>query len=124
RVRSVMTPDRCSNAAVERIRYFLGHYGETPAPVDPGVADRVLSRPGIDELRKLEPLHLDRARLRPGISDEELLLRLTMPEEQVDAIVPREPRSPVATLLREIAGRSTVQELRVEVGDRVVEWRR
>jgi oxaloacetate decarboxylase (Na+ extruding) subunit alpha len=123
-VRNVIDAERWTNVSVETIRYFLGHYGETPAPVDPGVADRVLSRPGVDELRTLEPLHVDRSRFRPGISDEELLLRLTMPEEQVDAIVPREPRSPVATLLREVSGRPAVQELRVETGERVVEWRR
>jgi oxaloacetate decarboxylase alpha subunit len=123
-VRNVMDGERWSNVSVETIRYFLGHYGETPAPVDPEIADRVLARPGVDELRDLEPLHVDRSRFRPGISDEELLLRLTMPDEQVDAALGREPRSPVATLLREVAGRRSVQELRVKTGDRVVEWRR
>ena len=41
----------------------------------------------------LEPLHLEGARERFGtrISDEELLLRLTMPEEQVDASARRPP---------------------------------
>ena len=87
-VRNVIDGERWSNVSDETVRYFLGHYGEPAAPVDPDVAERVLSRPRAEELRDLEPLHLEGARERFGtrISDEELLLRLTMPEEQVDAM--------------------------------------
>jgi len=134
-LRNVVDPERWSNVSVETIRYFLGHYGDPSAPVDPDIADRVLSRPGVDELRHLEPIHLEGARARFGkrISDEELLLRLTMPEEQVDAMVAGRrtapavpsPASNAATrLLREVARREPVQHIRVETGDRVVEWRR
>jgi oxaloacetate decarboxylase (Na+ extruding) subunit alpha len=96
----------------------------------------VLSRAGVEELRKLEPVHLEGARERfgRGISDEELLLRLTMPEEQVDAMLASPPASgrvarpdsryPVATLLREVEKRKSVTHLRVQKGDDVVEWRR
>ena len=134
-LRNVVDPERWSNVSVETIRYFLGHYGDPSAPVDPDIADRVLSRPGVEELRHLEPIHLEGARARFGkrISDEELLLRLTMPEEQVDAMVagrataappPGSVGSPSARLLREVARREPVQHIRVETGDRVVEWRR
>ena len=98
----------------------------------------MLSRPRTEELRHLEPLHLEGARERFGsrISDEELLLRLTMPEEQVDAIglgppaaatAPRATSSngsPVATLLREVAERKAIRYLRVQASDELVEWRR
>src|SRR5205823_7172224 len=109
-VRNVIDAERWSNVSVETARYFLGHYGDPAAAPDPEIAERVLSRPGVDELRTLEPVQLDRARFRPGISDEELLLRLTMPEEQVDAVFPPQPRSPVARLLREVTARESVQE--------------
>jgi oxaloacetate decarboxylase alpha subunit len=83
-------------------------------------------------------LHLEgaRASFGRGISDEELLLRLTMPAEQVDAIGTSAPvtagngpavrngRHPVVTLLREVAKRPTVTELRVRKEDELVEWRR
>ena len=94
-VRNVIDGERWANVSVETIRYFLGHYGEPAAPVAADVAERVLSRAGVEELRKLEPVHLEGARERfgRGISDEELLLRLTMPEEQVDAIVASPPAS-------------------------------
>jgi oxaloacetate decarboxylase alpha subunit len=129
-LRNVVDTERWSNVSVETIRYFLGHYGDPAAPLDPDVAERVLSRPGVDELRHLEPLHLEDFRKRFGtrISDEELLLRATMAEEQVDAMVAAGPSAPathpVATLLREVARRKTVVSLHVETGDRVVEWHR
>jgi len=43
-LRNVVDAERWSNVSVETIRYFLGHYGEPSAPVDPAIADRVLSR--------------------------------------------------------------------------------
>jgi oxaloacetate decarboxylase alpha subunit len=126
-VRNVMDGERWRNVPDEIIRYFLGHYGEPAAPWSAEVAERVLSRPRTEALRDLEPIQLEGARRRFGqISDEELLLRLTMPEEQVDAVVasPGAARSPVATLLREVAKRESVSHVRVAAGDRTVEWHR
>ena len=133
-LRNVVDAERWSNVSVETIRYFLGHYGESAAPVDPEVAERVLSRPGVNELRDLEPLHLEDFRKQFGtrMSDEELLLRATMAEEQVDAMVaargstapPRPQHHPVTRLLREVARRNSVVSLHVRTDDRVVEWHR
>jgi oxaloacetate decarboxylase alpha subunit len=132
-LRNVVDEERWSNVSVETIRYFLGHYGDPAAPVDPDVAERVLSRPGVEELRDLEPLHLEDFRKKFGtrMSDEELLLRATMAEEQVDAMVaarskaPARPQHhPVTTLLREVAKRNSVVSLHVQTPDRVVEWHR
>jgi oxaloacetate decarboxylase alpha subunit len=137
-VRNVIDGERWSNVSDETIRYFLGHYGEPAAPVAPDVADRVLSRPRTEELRGLEPLHLEGARKRFGrrISDEELLLRLTMPGEQVDAMLASQPtaagsrpaagpkRHPLVTLLQEVAERRAVRHLQVQAGDELVVWRR
>jgi oxaloacetate decarboxylase alpha subunit len=131
-VRNVIDGERWSNVSDETVRYFLGHYGDPAAPVAPDVADRILSRPRAEELRDLEPLQLDRGRFAAGISDEELLLRLTMPEDQVDAIVsppaPRRParagRDPLVTLLYEVEKRKSIRHLRVQKGDELVVWRR
>src|SRR5205814_10003217 len=70
--RNVIDGQRWANVSDETVRYFLGHYGEPAAPVDPDAAERVLSRPRAEELRGLEPLHLEGARQRLGrrISDE------------------------------------------------------
>ena len=83
---------------------------------------------------------LEGARARFGrISDEELLLRLTMPQEQVDAIGVPDPspapsrtasvlerpvRSATVRLLDEVARRPAITHLRVETDDELVEWRR
>ncbi len=85
--------ERYADVPDEIVRYFLGHFGAPPAPPDPGVADRVLSLPRASELRHVEPLALEgaRARFGAGISDEELLLRMTMPAEQVDAMLAGAP---------------------------------
>jgi oxaloacetate decarboxylase (Na+ extruding) subunit alpha len=108
---------------------------------DADIAERVLARQRTDALRVLEPVGLDGARSRFGrtISDEELLLRLTMPAEQVDSIGASEParaasrrvsasehpeHHPVVTLLDEVARRAAITHLRVETGDELVEWRR
>jgi oxaloacetate decarboxylase alpha subunit len=131
--RNVLDGERWANVSDETMRYFLGHYGDPAAPVDPDVADKVLSRPRAEDLRRLEPLHLDRSKFGSGISDEELLLRLTMPEEQVDAALTAKPgprrsgrpgRDPVVTLLQEVAKRKDIRQLRVQKGDDLVVWRR
>ena len=128
-VMNVMDRERYTTIPDDVIVYFLGHFGTPPAPPDPEVADRVLSLPLAEELRALEPLSLDGARERFGtrISDEELLLRLTMPAEQVDAMVagsrgerPRPPR-PAATRSSGCStrsrGRPSIGYLRLEKDD-------
>jgi oxaloacetate decarboxylase (Na+ extruding) subunit alpha len=130
--RNVIDGERWANVSDETIRYFLGHYGEAAAPFSPEIADRVLSLRRAGELRQLEPIHVDRARFRTGISDEELLLRLVMPAEQVDAMrtvgdsapAVRSGRHPVVRLLREVARREDVTHLTVAAGDDRIEWRR
>jgi len=136
-VQNVIAGERWTNVSDEMVRYFLGHFYEPAAPVDPEVADHVLSLPKADGLRGLEPLTLEGARGRFGarISDEELLLRLTMPAEQVDAMVAERGRAPappaarpgrdaLVTLLRELARREGISYLRLEKDDDVVVWRR
>jgi oxaloacetate decarboxylase alpha subunit len=136
-VRNVIDEERWTTVSDETVRYFLGHYGEPAAPFDPDVADRVLSLPRAATLRDAEPVSLDGARERFGrrISDEELLLRLTMPEEQVDAMQAAPPltaqgpsvargRNPLVHLLREVERRRSVSYLRFENEDELVVWRR
>jgi oxaloacetate decarboxylase alpha subunit len=134
--RNVIDPERWANVSDETVRYFLGHYGDPVAPLDPDVSERVLSRPGVDKLRQLEPLSLEGARQRFGnrISEEELLLRLTMPAEQVGAMVAarghapapaaRPGRAPLVTLLQELARRPAISRLALRKDGETVVWRR
>jgi len=136
--RNVVDAERWTTVSDETVRYFLGHYGEFPAPPDPDIADKVLSLPKAEGLRDAQPVSLEGARQRfgAGISDEELLLRLTMAEDQVDAMraappiaerttpVPVAGRHPLVRLLREVERRRSISYLRVQKGDDLVEWRR
>jgi oxaloacetate decarboxylase (Na+ extruding) subunit alpha len=136
-VMNVISGERWRDVSDEMVRYFLGHFYEPAAPVDPDVRDRVLSQPRVEELRRLEPLGLEGARQRFGerMSEEEMLLRLTMPAEQVDAMVEargkerpsplaRPGHDPLVRLLQELAKRSEIRYLRLEKGDDLVVWRR
>jgi oxaloacetate decarboxylase alpha subunit len=135
--RNVIDDERWAAVSDETVRYFLGHYGEPPASVDPDIAERVLARPQARQLGDLKPLRLDGAHQRFGrrISEEELLLRLTMPAEQVDAMIAarghpaplpaaRPGRAPLIDLLRELSQRPSITHFSlVKDGDTVV-WRR
>ncbi|MEA2381982.1 MAG: oxaloacetate decarboxylase (Na+ extruding) subunit alpha [Solirubrobacteraceae bacterium] len=138
-VMNVMGGERYATIPDDVIVYFLGHFGSPPAPPDPDVADRVLSLPQAAKLRAVEPLSMEgaRARFGAGKSEEELLLRLTMPAEQVDAMIatsrgerrapqfaPTRPRDPLVRLLSEVSRRPAITYLRLEKGDDVVEYRR
>jgi oxaloacetate decarboxylase alpha subunit len=136
--RNVIDPERWLTVSDETVRYFLGHYGAFAAPPDPDVSDRVLSLPKVDALRDARPVGLEGARARFGrrISDEELLLRLTMPQEQVDAMRAAPPiaeqpapphasgRAPVVRLLHELERRRELSYVRVQKADDLVVWRR
>ena len=137
--RNVIDRERWANVSDETVRYFLGHYGESPAPVDPEIAERGAVAPaGEQAARPAADQPRGRARaVRPRISEEELLLRLTMPEEQVDAMVegrgrdaraarraPTGRAAQLVTLLHELARRPAISELTlIQDGDTVV-WRR
>jgi len=135
--RNVIDGERWRNVSDETVRYFLGHYGDPPAPVDEQIAERVLANPAVARLRDLEPITLEGARERFGarISDEELLLRLTLPEEQVDAMVAgrgrdapapaaRPGRAPLVTLLGELAKRPAITHFSLVKDAETVLWRR
>ncbi|MBX5475000.1 MAG: biotin carboxyl carrier protein [Thermoleophilia bacterium] len=87
---NVTTGRRYSQVPDEVVKYVLGQYGPPPGEIDPEVAAKVLASPKAEKLRRVEHrLDLAEARARYGdrISDELLLLRMTLPAEQVDAML-------------------------------------
>jgi oxaloacetate decarboxylase alpha subunit len=87
---NVTTGKRYSQIPDEVVKYVLGQYGPPPGELDPDVAATVLASPRAEQFRAEEHrLDLAEARARYGesISDELLLLRMMLPEEQVDAML-------------------------------------
>jgi oxaloacetate decarboxylase alpha subunit len=122
---NVIGAERYQNVSDQAIRYVLGRFGRPTAPVDPGVADRILSRPRARELMAEPPPPAPaelRRRFPAGISDEEFLLRATMPAGEVDAMLAAGPARrhynpdlrPVLGLLAGLARRPHVSGLVVD----------
>jgi oxaloacetate decarboxylase (Na+ extruding) subunit alpha len=120
---NVIGEERYANVPDQVIRYAMGSFGRPTAPIAPDVLDRILDRPRARELAA-EPPPPSPAELRsrwPGVSDEELLLRAHMPEEQVDAMLAAGPAArhfnpalaPVLSLVGELGSRPTVHDLAV-----------
>jgi oxaloacetate decarboxylase alpha subunit len=93
--------------------------------MDEEVKDRILAQRRAKEIQKEpEPLPPEERRKEfpAGISDEEFLLRATMPEQQVDAMLASGSPArhynpdlvPVMELLRELRSRPKVAQLLVE----------
>ncbi len=129
-VLNVLLSERYKVATEEGIRYVLGHYGKTPAPVDPNVLDKMANLPEARELLDWEQPQpsiedLRKEIGRPGISDDELLLRILFPEEHVEATISAGPiqrdyprgDKPVMALIKEFTRRKNTHYIEVQKGD-------
>jgi oxaloacetate decarboxylase alpha subunit len=119
----------------ELIRYAIGRFGKPNVPIDPWAMDRIESAPRTRELRaEPAPAPLDELRRRIGarLSDEEFLLRATMPAAQVDDMQAAGPAprhydpsaKPVMELIRNLAARRDVWRVSVEKSGFRLELRR
>jgi oxaloacetate decarboxylase alpha subunit len=86
--------DRYTNVSDQIIRYVQGGFGRPAGAIDQNIMDKILSLPRSKELAE-EPAPRTPSELRKifgkAISDEELLLRATMPNELVDAMIAKGP---------------------------------
>ncbi len=109
----------------EIIRYAIGRFGRPNVPIAPDALDRIMANPRTKEL-EAEPgmaeLSELRRRIGPELSDEEFLLRATMPANLVDAMQAKGPAprhydpetAPVMALLREVLKRTDVTQVSLE----------
>ncbi len=109
----------------EVIRYAIGRFGRPNVPIAPEVMDRIESMPRTKELRAepgMAPLADLRRRIGAHLSDEEFLLRATMPGEHVDAMQAAGPAAriydpstaPVMSLIRQLAARRDIAHISVD----------
>jgi oxaloacetate decarboxylase alpha subunit len=116
---------RYETVSDQLIRYVLGSFGRSAGPIEPQVQDRILAQRRAKEIEREPgpvPPEEQRRKFRRGISDEEFLLRATMPEQQVDAMLATGPAAnyynpdlePVKELLRQLETRPKLSQLVVE----------
>jgi len=123
-VMNVTSKERYKVIPDEAIRYAIGRFGRPNVPIDPRVMERIESMPRTRELRAepgMASIEELRRRLGRNLSDEEFLLRATMPANQVDAMLAAGPAprhynpelKPVMNLIRQLAKRRDVASLSV-----------
>ena len=124
-VMNVTSRERYATMPDELIRYALGRFGKPTIPIEAQVMDRIRSLPRTRELEAeppMAPLPELRRRLGARLSDEEFLLRATMPQAQVDAMLAAGPAArhydpavrPALALLRKLTARRDLTDVSVE----------
>jgi oxaloacetate decarboxylase alpha subunit len=124
-VMNVTGADRYSVVPDELIRYALGRFGKPTVPIEPAVLERIESLPRTRELRAeppVAPLPELRKRIGAQLTDEEFLLRATMPASQVDAMLAAGPAvlhydpsiKPLMSLIRALAARRDLWSVSLE----------
>ncbi len=127
-VMNVTGKERYAVIPDEIIRFALGKFGRPNAPIAPDVLDRIMANPRTRELEAetgMAELSDLRKRIGPDLSDEEFLLRATMPSNLVDAMQAAGPAErvyvpeaqPVMALLRDVLSRRDLTEITVEKQD-------
>jgi oxaloacetate decarboxylase alpha subunit len=129
-VMNIITGERYKTTTDEGLRYVLGHYGKTPAPVNPNVLDKMSNLPEAKKFRNWQQPQPTLAELRheigrPNISDDELLLRVLFPEEHVNATLSAGPiqkaypsgHKPLLALIQELTQSRGFSSIHVQKGD-------
>ena len=127
---NVISGERYKQVTDQVINYALGIWGEEGArDMDPNVKEKILNRPRAKELAKWVPpepsLHEVRQKIGgPGVSDEELLLRWLLHEEEIAAMRAAGPIreyitaiNPLVSLIEEMAQRTDLSRIHVEQPD-------
>ncbi|HSG56878.1 MAG TPA: hypothetical protein VLA45_15625 [Paracoccaceae bacterium] len=127
-VMNVTGKERWAIIPDEIIRFAIGKFGRPNAPVDAEVMDRIMANPRTRELEAetgMAELSDLRRRIGAHLSDEEFLLRATMPTDLVDAMQAAGPAPQVydpdtvavMNLVREVLKRRDVTAFEIEKED-------
>ncbi len=127
---NVITGERYKEVTDQAIQYALGFWGkEAPTVMDPNVKDKILARPRAHEWVGWTPPDLSLKEVRqkfggPGVSDEELILRVIVGEAPVKAMLaagaPKEYLSvtqPLVRLVGELSKRSDCSQVYIQKDD-------
>ncbi|WP_425050145.1 hypothetical protein [Psychromarinibacter sp. S121] len=122
---NVTGKERYETVPDEVTRYVLGRFGKPAMPMDREIEARIRDSKrarALEDEAQMASLDELRAKIGKGCSDEEFLLRATMPEDQVDAMVAAgparrgyDPKSkPVMDLLRELTARKGLGSVKID----------
>ena len=124
---NVITGERYKEVTDQAIQYALGFWGkEAPTVMDPNVKDKILTRPRANEWARWTPSDLSLKEVRqkfggPGVSDEELILRVIVGEAPVKAMLaagaPKEYLSvtqPLVRLVGELSKRTDCSQVYIQ----------
>ncbi len=124
---NIITGERYKEVTDQSIQYALGHWGkEAPLVMEPNVKDKILGRPRAQEWRNWSPLDLTLHEVRqkfgaPGVSDEELVLRVIAGEAAVKTMfaagAPKDYLSasqPLVRLIGELAKRRDCRQVYIQ----------
>ncbi len=124
---NVITAERYKEVTDQVIQYALGIWGKEGAELmDPEVKDKILSRPRAKKWENWTPPDPSLQEVRrkfggPGVSDEELILRVYAGEDALKLILsagaPKEyldATQPLSLLVREISKRTDCNYVRIE----------
>lgn len=125
---NVTGKERWSIIPDEVIRFAIGKFGRPTQPVNPEVMDKIMSNPRTKQLQAetgMADLKTLRAKFGERLSDEEFLLRATMPENLIKAMQEAGPAprvynpdtAPVMNLLRDILKRGDLTNFEFEKDD-------
>ena len=122
---NVTSNERYETVPDEVTRYVLGKFGTPAMPMDSAVEARIKSSKRAQELdgeASMASLDELRSRIGKSYSDEEFLLRATMPPDQVDAMVAAGPArrsydpatKPALELIREVTARKGLGSVKID----------
>lgn len=127
---NVILGKRYEQVSDQVIQYTLGFWGEEAvAPIDPDIKDKILSRPQAKEFSNWDPPQPTIQEIRkqlggPSLSDDELLLRYTVGNEDVEAMkragLRKEylsTRQPLVMLIQELAQRTDCKQIHIQKGE-------
>ena len=126
---NVIVGERYKQVTDSVIQYALGRWGkEGSSSMDPNVKDKIMSRSRAKELARWEPPEPSIQELRRklggrGVSDEDLMLRLILSKDEIEAAHGGGPqkeyhsvRQPLVTLIKDLTKRSNFSQIRMQKG--------
>ncbi len=127
-VLNVLTGERYKMVVEELYKYVLGFYGAPPTPIDPNAKDKILGSPRGKEYLKWKPPQPSvedfRKQLGGQLSDDDLLLQLMLPEEDIKGLLASGPlkteypspalEKPAMVLVRELARRANLSYMNIQ----------